>query len=110
MQAMIEFSEHETTIKGVALYYSRELENQFAEDLILGINDINSANEARKLTQFFWDMADQAAEDYQADEELEFEVDLETCMERLMNIFIGYTKRAGFNQQWIEESNRINGS
>ncbi|WP_444940776.1 hypothetical protein ACJJI3_20510 [Microbulbifer sp. ZKSA004] len=108
MQAMIEFSEHETTIKGVVLYYSRKLENQFAEDLVLGVNDITSANEARKLTQFFWDMADQAAEDYQADEELEFEVDLESCMERLMNIFIGYTKRTGFNQQWIEESNRIN--
>ncbi|BBM01971.1 hypothetical protein [Microbulbifer sp. GL-2] len=107
---MIEFSEHETTIKGVALHYSRKLENQFAEDLVLGVNDITSANKARKLTQFFWDMADQAAKDYQADEELEFKVDLEDCMEKLMNIFIGYTKRAGFNQQWIEESNRINDS
>ncbi|WP_020414599.1 hypothetical protein [Microbulbifer variabilis] len=55
-------------------------------------------------------MTDQAAENYQAAKELAFEIDLNSCMEKLMNIFIGYTKGAGFNQQWIEESSRINGS
>ncbi|QFT56312.1 hypothetical protein [Microbulbifer sp. THAF38] len=107
---MMEFNEYEITAKQVAVHYSKKLKNQFAENIVLGKNDIASAEDAKRLTQFFWDMADQAAEDYQADEELELEVDLESCMERLMNIFIGYTKRAGFNQQWIEESNRINGS
>ncbi|WP_444934151.1 hypothetical protein [Microbulbifer sp. JTAC008] len=86
------------------------MKNQFAENIVLGKDDITSTEDAKRLTQFFWDMADQAAEDYQTDKELEFEVDLESCMEKLMNKFIGHTKKAGFNQQWVEESNRINGA
>ncbi|WP_444892000.1 hypothetical protein ACJJIE_13310 [Microbulbifer sp. TRSA001] len=106
----MEFNEHELAAKDVAIHYAQKLNNRWAENIILGNSDTLSADETRRLTQFFWDMADQAAEDYQADEELEFKVNLESCMERLMNIFIGYTKKAGFNQQWVEESNKINGA
>ncbi|WP_444929724.1 hypothetical protein ACJJIF_18330 [Microbulbifer sp. SSSA002] len=104
----MEFNKYELAAKDIAIHYARQLNNRWAENIILCNSDLLSEDEARRLTQFFWDMADQAAEDYQADEELEFEVDLESCMERLMNIFIGHIQKAGFGQQWIEESGRIN--
>ena len=105
---MMKFNEHELAIKDIAIHYSHKLKNQLAEDILLGKRDITSAEETKLLTQFFWQMADEAAKDYQNDGQLDIDVDLEDCMEKLMNIFIGYTKRAGFNQQWVEESNRIN--
>ncbi|WP_444899862.1 hypothetical protein ACJJIT_02440 [Microbulbifer sp. SSSA003] len=106
----MKFNENDLLVRHIAIHYSHKLKNQLAEDILLGKRDITSTEETKLLTQFFWQMADQAAKDYQIDGQPYIDVDLETCMEKLMNIFIGYTKRAGFNQQWIEESNRINGS
>ncbi len=53
-------------------------------------------------------MSDLALEDYQNDIQLEGGVDLDHWLEKIMNIFIGYLKKLSFQQQWIDESNRIN--
>lgn len=105
----MKFNEDDLLVRHIAIHYSRKLKNQLTENIVLGNSDIASSDEARRLTQFFWDMASQAAKDYQNDGQPDIDVDLEDCMEKLMNIFIGYTKRASFNQQWVEESNKING-
>lgn len=107
---MINFSENNSAAKKVAIYYAKKLSNSHMESLILGESDIASEEDAIALTRFFWAMSDLAAEDYENDVEVEGGIDLERSLEKIMNIFIGYLRKIGFFQQWVDESNKINNS
>lgn len=107
---MMEFNEYNQSAKKVALHYAKKLNSKYAEDVLKGERDINCKEDAKLLTQFFWSMSDEAAEDHLNDVEVEGGVDLEFWLEKLMNIFIGYMNKMGFNQCWVDESNRINHS
>ncbi|WP_444887153.1 hypothetical protein [Microbulbifer sp. JMSA008] len=85
LKMVIKRNAYELTARDAAIHYTRNPANQSTENIILSNNDISSA-----------------------DKEIKLEVDLDRLMEKLINIFIGYTKNVGFYLQWIEESNRIN--
>ncbi|MGL6161809.1 hypothetical protein [Microbulbifer sp.] len=106
---MMKFSDHLKPAQEVALHYANKLKNSLAARVLAGEKDISTVDEAVELTRFFWEMTDCAVDDQKGGVEVAGTSDLEHWMERLMNVFIGYFKDMGFQQQWIEESNRING-
>ncbi len=108
VKTLINFDTFNNTAQNVALHYSKKLECVLAEQVILGEKDITTAEEAKTFTEFFWQMSDLDAEDYQNDIQVKGGVGLEYWLEKIMNLFIGYLKKLGFQQQWIDESNRIN--
>ncbi len=105
---MMVFSDHELTAKTLALHYANKSENSLAVAVYSGEEDVQGIEDAKELTQFFWSMSDDAAEDHSKESEISQQYDLEFWMERLMNITIGYLTSLGYGDVWRDESYRIN--
>ncbi|WP_020406413.1 hypothetical protein [Hahella ganghwensis] len=105
---MMKFSVHQQTAKTLAIHYATKAENALAAAVYSGQKDVQNVEEARALTEFFWSMSDDAAEDHAEDTEISQQYDLELWMEKLMNITIGYLTSTGYGDVWKDESNRIN--
>ncbi|OZG70141.1 hypothetical protein BTA51_27620 [Hahella sp. CCB-MM4] len=105
---MMEFSEYQQPAKTIALHYASRAENSLASMVYGGQMDVRNAEEAKTLTEFFWSMSDDAAEDHAEDREISNQYDLEFWMEKLMNITIGYLTSLGYGDVWKDESFRIN--
>ena len=106
---MINFTDINMRAKDIALYYANKMENELAIKLFSGYQEITTREEAIQITDFFWNMVDEASEDQENNIQIAGTYDLEFWMEKLMNITIGYFTRCGFKDVWTDESNRING-
>ena len=106
---MLNFTDKNMSAKEMALHYANKLKHNLAIETIHGNKDITTKEEAIELTDFFWSMTDEAVKDEQNNIEVVGVNNLQFWMEKLMNIFIGYLSRCGFKDEWVRESNRING-
>lgn len=105
---MMKFDEYQQPAKMIAIHYAIQLQSSLAQDILEGKKQLTSKEEAVEITHFFWDMVDCAVEDENNDMVIAGEVDMQHWMEKLMNIFIGYCRKMGFEDQWTDESNKIN--
>jgi hypothetical protein len=94
---MIEYSYDEEKI--VALFFSDELGDSLAKDIILK-GRVSSGEEAAHLSRFFWAMVNRSSEGGLT---LPCDGSPQYWTEKLYNSLGGYLERAGYEDEWNEE-------
>ncbi|WP_020405061.1 hypothetical protein [Hahella ganghwensis] len=94
--------------------YRYDEEKQFAqyfanvlnEEIVLNIfhtGTVQNADEARRLSRFFWKMVDKSIEMEKAGTKFPWVENAEYWTEKLYNTFGGYLERIGYGEIWDEE-------
>lgn len=97
---MIKYKFHQE--KAVFLYFAELLDNQKALDLIEQ-GEVSSCEDARYLSQFYWQAVEKSAEIKHNNEPWPFENGGEYWLEKLYNSIGGYMERAGYEEIWDDE-------
>ena len=101
---MINFTGRDEKAKDVCLHYANKLNAQNLISILASIDPVKSKEEALELSRFFWKMVDASIEDRDNGVEVLGETDLQFWMERSMNIFSGYLRSIGYEDQWEQAS------
>ncbi len=84
------------------LYFANELEDELALR-ILNSGGVQSSEEARHLSKFFWRMVDKSIELEKQNVQFPWEEITEFWTEKLYNSFGGYLESHGFGEIWNQE-------
>lgn len=101
---MLDFSGRDAKAKDICLHYANTLSATHLIDILDAKNPVTNTEEALELSRFFWKMVDASIEDRDNGVEVLGEVDLQFWMERNMNIFSGYLRSIGYEEQWERAS------
>jgi len=94
---MIEYKFDEE--KEYILHYAKKLHDNRTLD-ILNSGNVNDAEDAIYISQYFWRMVDSSIEDEDAGIELPWPEGAEFWNEKIMNTLSGYLERAGYESEW----------
>jgi hypothetical protein len=88
-----------------AKYYAEKMNDKAVLE-ILKKGSVSNSNEAKKLSEFFWNMVDSSIEDHLNRINLPWQESSEYWNEKLMYSFSGYLEKAGFENEWDEISDK----
>lgn len=80
-------------------YYAKKLNDSVTLE-ILRRGEVLSAEEATRLSHFFWRMVDASIDDEKNDVSLPWSESVGFWNEKLMTSLSGYLERAGYETQW----------
>jgi hypothetical protein len=101
---MLDFKGKDKRAKDVCLYYANKLNAKNLMGILASQDPVRSKEEALELSRFFWKMVDASIEDRDNGIKILDEADLQHWMERSMNIFSGYLRSIGYEDQWEQVS------
>ena len=96
---MIEYQYNEE--KDFALYYANELGRPLIVS-ILNRGFVETGEEARALSDFFWEMVDKTIEEEKLGELNKFNENSKFWTEKLLQTFSGHLEATGFSNIWDE--------
>jgi hypothetical protein len=81
--------------KEMVIFYADLLSDEKTKEII-GRNEINSAEEALHVADFFWKMVEKSNEfQYKNDA-----VECEFLLEKIINTLMAYFRKAGYESEW----------
>ncbi|WP_020404991.1 hypothetical protein [Hahella ganghwensis] len=98
---MIVFTEEQTTAKTLAIHYAKKMNDTFFLNFVLSRADITSEEDAVKISDSFWALADMATEDYHNNIQIEGINDAEFWTLKLFNVVMGYITECGYDDTWL---------
>jgi len=105
---MMNFNEYRQASKILVLHYAERLNCEIAKIVASGEGNISSKSEAEELAYFFWEMTAHAVDDEEENRVIEGIEDLQTWLEKALNVFNGYFSKMGYEREWDEGFEKFN--